>query len=174
MQKDHNPHPPDEQTAEQASLDFFGQVNAPLEDQETRGELVFCVAFDGSGANGGESEKGEGRPVGCAALRRFSTRGRALPAELDSTLRYAELKRMFVLPAYRGRGISKLLLQQIEQYAVKDLNVDVIVLETGNRQRASLRLYEGMGYQRRSMFGEYVGADPESGGDSTCLEKRLK
>ncbi len=174
MQHDHNPHPPDEQTADQASLDFFGQVNGSMEDQEGKGELVFFVAFDGSEESAEDSKPGNGRAIGCAALRLFSTPRRSLPAQLDPSLRYAELKRMFVLPAYRGRGISKLLLRQAEEYAVRQLNIDIIVLETGLRQKVSLRLYEGMGYQQRSMYGEWVGADPASGGDSTCMEKVLK
>ena len=174
MKHDNNPHPPPEQTAEEASLDFFGQVNDPMEDQEKTGELVFFVAFDSSTASGQDSEMEKGRAVGCAALRLLSTPGKQVPAELDPHLKYAELKRMFVLPSHQGRGISKLLLTQVEEYAVRNLEVDVIVMETGLRQKASLRLYEGMGYKRRSVFGEYVGADPESGGDSTCLEKRLR
>lgn len=174
MQHDHNPHPPNEQPSEEASLVFFGQVNAPMESQETKGELVFFVAFDKSSANASNPETEQEKAVGCAALRLFSSQERQLPAELDQDLRYAELKRMFVLPSHQGRGISKLLLKQVEEYAIKDLEMNVIVMETGLRQKASLRLYEGMGYKRRSMFGEYVGADPESGGDSTCLEKRLR
>lgn len=174
MKHDNNPRPPPEQATEEASLHFFGQVNDPMEDQETKGELVFFIAFDSSATSGEEFEMGKEKAIGCAALRLFSTPGKPLPAELDPDLNYAELKRMFVLPSHQGRGISKLLLRRLEEYAVENLQVDVIVMETGLRQKASLRLYEGMGYQRRSMFGQYVGADPESGGDSACLEKRFK
>ena len=173
MKHDNNLHLAHGKTAEQASLDFFGQVNAPMEDEETRGQLVFFIAFDTTGMRATNSPNQKGTPVACAGLRLLSTPDRQVPAELEPSRRYAELKRMFVLPEYQRRGISTLLLQHVEEHALKTLEVDFIVLETGLRQKASLRLYEGMGYKRRSMFGEYVGADPESGGDSTCLEKKL-
>ena len=182
MKGNNNPRPPPEpQTTEEGvPLDSSAQVDAAPteEDQQTKkGELVFFVAFDKSSAAASSSPLATGmkeKAIGCAALRLLSTTSKPLPAELDLAFKYAELKRMFVLPSHRGRGISKLLVRRLEACAVETLQVDVVVMETGLRQKASLRLYEGMGYRKRSMFGQYVGADPESGGDSTCMEKRLK
>ena len=179
MKGDNNPRPPPElQTGkEEVPSDSSAQVDAQMEEEQAtkKGELVFFVAFDSSSAAAATSSSPlamgmKEKAIGCAALRLLTP----LPAELDPALKYAELKRMFVLPSHRGRGISKLLVRRLEEYAVETLQVDVVVMETGLRQKASLRLYEGMGYRRRSMFGQYVGADPESGGDSTCMEKRLK
>ena len=171
MHHENNPHPPDEEIAGQAARKSAeGGEEVDLEDQEMKDGLVFWVAFDTAAT---DAENSNGKPIACAALRPFSPQN-LLPLELAPALRYAELKRMFVLPPYQGRGISKLLLARVEQYALHNLELDALVIETGLRQKASLRLYEGAGYQRRSMFGQYVGADPESGGDSTCLEKGLK
>ena len=171
MHHENNPHPPDEEIAEHAAREASeGGGEVKLEDQEMKDGLVFWVAFDTVTT---DAENSKGKPIACAALRLFSPQN-PLPSELDPALRYAELKRMFVLPSYQGRGISKLLLAEVEQYALRTLKLAAIVIETGLRQKASLRLYEGAGYQTRSMFGQYVGAAPESGGDSTCLEKRLK
>jgi GNAT superfamily N-acetyltransferase len=79
----------------------------------------------------------------------------------------AELKRMYVRPATRGRGISKAVLKALEDHATT-LNATSLVLETGDRQDAALGLYERSGYSRIRCFGAY--ADSPS---SICLEKPL-
>ena len=81
---------------------------------------------------------------------------------------------MYVHPVARGLGVSKLLLAELERCAKEELKLDVIVIETGWRQKPAVRLYGGARYAERSMFGEYVGADVENGGDSFCLEKMLR
>ena len=81
---------------------------------------------------------------------------------------------MYVHPSARSLGISKLILEELERHVKDVLELDAVVLEVGLRQEPAVRLYEGAGYVGRSMFGEYMGADVASGGDSVCLEKRLK
>src|SRR5690349_5033710 len=74
------------------------------------------------------------RAVGCGAVRR-----------LDETT--AELKRMYVDPSVRGRGIGRALIDALEREA-QHLGVTRIVLETGTRLASAIRLYERAGYAR--------------------------
>jgi putative acetyltransferase len=93
-------------------------------------------------------------PVGCGAIRR-----------LDAAT--AELKRMYVEPARRGRGVGRAVLRALEAEA-RRLGVTRLVLETGARQTEALGLYEAHGFVRTSAFGEYVGLPL-----SVCMEKRI-
>ncbi len=97
----------------------------------------------------------EGEPVGCAALRL-----------LDSST--AEIKRMYVRPAARGRGLGRRLLALLEQEA-RALGATRAVLETGERQGAAIGLYRALGYQPIPCFGAYAASR-----SSLCLEKRLE
>ncbi len=99
--------------------------------------------------------RAEQLPVGCAALRRVD------PAT-------AEIKRMYVLPKYRGKRIGWALLERLEHIA-HELAVERLVLETGDRQPESLALYGKYGFTRIPVFGEYVNSPL-----SVCMEKRLK
>lgn len=79
-----------------------------------------------------------------------------------------ELKRMFVSPRHRGRGIGALLLRFLEDAAVAR-GCRSIALETGIHQSAALGLYERAGYARRGPFGDYV-EDPLS----VFMEKQMR
>ena len=92
--------------------------------------------------------------VGCGALR-----------VLDANT--GELKRMYVRPAYRGRGISRLLIQHLENTA-RTLGIKCMRLETGPEQVEALALYESSEYQYIPPYGEYVGSPV-----SVCMEKFL-
>ena len=94
-------------------------------------------------------------PVGCGAVRR-----------LDETT--AELKRMYVDPAVRGQGIGRALVEALEREA-RLLGITRIVLETGTRLSPAIKLYQGMGYARIPLFGEYL-SSPET---SLCFGKSL-
>ena len=98
-----------------------------------------------------------GTPVGCGALR-------ALGAGA------AELKRMFVVPAARGRGIAKAVLAGLEAAAVRR-GWTTLRLETGPRQPEAIRLYTAAGYRAIGPFGAYLGA-PEAA-DSLFYERIL-
>jgi putative acetyltransferase len=79
----------------------------------------------------------------------------------------AEIKRMFVRPAYRGRGIARQLVVALEEEALA-AGRPILRLETGTYLPAVLALYRGAGYRRIPAYGEYAG-NPFS----VCFEKRL-
>jgi GNAT superfamily N-acetyltransferase len=95
--------------------------------------------------------------VGCGAWRPLAPTEPAV----------AEIKRMFVEPAVRGRGVSRAILKQLETLARAD-GYSVVRLETGLRQPPALRLYETSGYRRIEPYGRYRD-DPLS----VCFEKTL-
>jgi putative acetyltransferase len=79
----------------------------------------------------------------------------------------AEMKRVFVAPAARGKGIARLLIETLEREAAK-LGVTLMQLETGIRQPEAIALYRKFGYAERDPFGSYQ-PDPLS----LFMEKRL-
>lgn len=81
---------------------------------------------------------------------------------------YAEIKRVFVDPDYRGKGLSKQMMSRLEACAL-GRGVRILRLETGIHQPEALALYEGIGYQYRLPFGDYQ-IDPLS----VFMEKTLK
>jgi putative acetyltransferase len=97
----------------------------------------------------------DGRPAGCGALR---------PMEPG----IAEVKRMYVDPDVRGRGISRQILVALECRA-REMGYAIVRLETGTRQPAAIRLYESAGYLLIPNYGIYVG-----NALSACYEKRLE
>lgn len=66
-----------------------------------------------------------------------------------------EVKRMYVVPAYRGRGIARALLGALEELA-RSLGHDTLRLTTGIRQPEAIALYESSGYLRTEPYGKYV------------------
>ena len=99
----------------------------------------------------------DGLALGCGALRSLG----------DDV---AELKRMYVVPGARGRGVSKLVLAELEAAAVAH-GWTTLRLETGPRQPEAVGLYERAGYRPIAAFGAYVGAaDAE---DSLFYERVL-
>ncbi len=80
---------------------------------------------------------------------------------------YGELKRMFVPPAQRGRGIAKAIITFLEGHAVQR-NCPLLRLETGIHQPEALGLYARSGYARRGPYGDYPD-DPLS----VFMEKKL-
>ena len=77
----------------------------------------------------------------------------------------AEMKRMFVLPQARGRGIAADLIGALEDFATTH-EIRMVQLETGPLQYAAIRLYERSGYRLIPNFGKYVGDS-----NSVCYEK---
>lgn len=79
----------------------------------------------------------------------------------------AEIKRLFVRPPFRKRGIARHLLVDLETLATT-LGFRVVRLETGKLQPEAIALYQSSGYRPIEAFGEYAN-DPQS----LCFEKCL-
>lgn len=56
-----------------------------------------------------------------------------------------EIKRMYVEPDVRGRGVARRLLAELEDLA-RDLGHAILRLDTGDRQPHALALYQSAGY----------------------------
>jgi putative acetyltransferase len=97
----------------------------------------------------------DGKPVACGAIRC-----------IDAGV--AEVKRMYVIPAARGRGFSRSILMALEDSARK-LGIRRLVLETGPRQREALALYRRSGFVAIAPFGEYAHSEL-----SLCMAKDLQ
>jgi putative acetyltransferase len=80
---------------------------------------------------------------------------------------YAEIKRMFVRPEFRGFKLGHRILEELESLA-RASGLHLARLETGVFQPEALGLYEKAGYQRRGSFGNYP-EDPLS----VFMEKQL-
>jgi GNAT superfamily N-acetyltransferase len=66
----------------------------------------------------------------------------------------AEVKRMYVVPTARRRGLARLMLAELERTA-RAAGRRRIVLETGSRQPEAIALYESDGYTPVPKFGVY-------------------
>ena len=96
----------------------------------------------------------DGEAVACGATRLYDTHP-------------SEIKRMYVIPEYRGRGIAGRLLNELERHA-QALGARELVLETGDRQPEAIALYSRAGFTRIPLFGEYLDSPL-----SVCMGKRL-
>jgi GNAT superfamily N-acetyltransferase len=100
------------------------------------------VAFDGDTA------------VGCGAFRPYETNT-------------VEVKRMFVQPEQRGKGIAGMVLAELEKWAA-ELNITTCVLETGKKQPEAIGLYQKSGYSIIPSYGQYINVE-----NSVCMKKVL-
>jgi GNAT superfamily N-acetyltransferase len=66
----------------------------------------------------------------------------------------AEVKRMYVVPAARRRGLARLMLAELERTA-RAAGRRRILLETGSAQPEAIALYESEGYTAVPKFGIY-------------------
>jgi putative acetyltransferase len=83
------------------------------------------------------------------------------------TANTVEIKRMYVKKAFRGEGLSKLVLQELEAWAL-DNGYRYAVLETSIHFMAARRLYETNGYQIISNYPPYKDLT-----ESVCMKKEL-
>ena len=103
---------------------------------------TFLVAFE------------EGEPIACGGVGRW-----------DETT--GELRRMYVLPAHRGRGLGRAILERLED-AGRELGYTRMHLETGNEAPEALGLYTSSGYEPIPCWGPFA-TDPKS----RCFAKVL-
>jgi putative acetyltransferase len=124
-----------------AALDSYQATLYPPEsnhflgvDELRRENVRFLVARDGP------------RAVACGALRIHAS--------------YGEIKRMYVDPTLRGRGIGARMLVRLEA-AARGEGLTLLRLETGIAQPEALALYRSHGFRECAAFGDYV-PDPLS------------
>jgi putative acetyltransferase len=98
--------------------------------------------------------KGE-QAIGCGCFR---------PTEENGTV---EIKRMFVQPEWRGKGIAAGVLKELENWA-KEEHFNRAILETGNQQPEAIGLYHKACYSPTEKYGPYKDM-PES----VCMAKPL-
>ena len=75
----------------------------------------------------------DGRAVGCGGLKRIDER-------------MAEIKRIYVTPEARGTGVARALLTRLER-AAEETGYEVVRLDTGPKQQASVKLFSSSGYE---------------------------
>ena len=102
--------------------------------------------------------RAEGQPAGCGGIALFDG--------------FAEVKRMFVVPEMRKRGIARAVLRRLEAEA-RGAGFGVMRLETGIHQPAAVRLYGQAGFRRCAAFGEYRALSPDAVATSLFFEKML-
>ena len=64
-----------------------------------------------------------------------------------------EIKRMYVVPEWRGRGVARLLLSALEE-AARDLGLSRVRLDTGPGQPEARHLYETAGYREIGNYND--------------------
>jgi GNAT superfamily N-acetyltransferase len=94
------------------------------------------------------------KAIGCGAFKEFD----------ESKV---EIKRMFVLPEYRGHGIAMKILKELELWAA-ELNYQQYILETGKKQPEAIRLYQKAGYSVIPNYGQYINVE-----NSVCMMKTV-
>lgn len=130
-----SPLSPDGRALIAASQGALLEVFAPDEifsfsPEELAGpEVAFLVARDGNG------------PLGCVAMVDCGD--------------YAEVKRLFVPPEGRGRGLARHLMAELETRA-RAAGKRWVRLETGDALVAAVALYQSLGYRVRGPFGGYA------------------
>lgn len=92
---------------------------------------------------------GRRRPAASGAWRRHDD------VEVFGTRRTAEVKRRYVVPTARARGLARAVLAHLERTAA-DAGAEAMILETGTAQPEAMALYESSGYQPIPSFGHYA------------------
>lgn len=94
------------------------------------------------------------KPIGCGAIKPFDNKT-------------VEVKRMYVLPETRGKGIATRILKALEHWA-REMSYIRCILETGKRQPEAIALYLKNEYTIIANYGQYAGID-----NSVCFEKPI-
>jgi putative acetyltransferase len=119
-----------------------GSGAMPSPDYFEPPEGMFLVAFE------------DGEAIACGGVGRYD----------DET---GELRRMYVLPGHRGRGLGRMILERLEEEA-RRLGYTAMRLETGNEAPEAIALYTSSGYEPIPCWGPFA-TDPKS----LCYEKEL-
>jgi ketosteroid isomerase-like protein/GNAT superfamily N-acetyltransferase len=161
---------PDLQSAVTAAATGIAIASEPFDDPDGAAlreavEVELCQRYGGhaeppAGAKAEETaaflvaRDADGTAVGCGALRPLK----------DGAV---ELKRMYVRPEDRGRGLGWIILIALETEAQRQ-GFGIVRLETGDFQPEAMSLYRAAGYREIPCYGDYV-----EGLHSRCFERRL-
>ncbi|MDO4269983.1 MAG: GNAT family N-acetyltransferase [Eubacteriales bacterium] len=96
----------------------------------------------------------DGKPAGCGCWRAFD------PVT-------AEIKRMYVRPAYRRQGAAGKVVQMLEDHAAAS-GCHRAVLETGADMPEAISFYERQGYRLVPNYGDFIGDEI-----CVCMEKTV-
>ncbi|MBI5054524.1 MAG: GNAT family N-acetyltransferase [Chloroflexi bacterium] len=97
----------------------------------------------------------DNKPVGCGAIKEYAPH-------------VMEIKRMYMSPESRGRGIASKVLVELESWATEML-YEKCILETGKKQPEAIGLYKKNGYKIIPNYGQYAEVE-----NSLCFEKDIK
>ena len=95
-----------------------------------------------------------GKAIGCGAIKKYNSHT-------------MEVKRMFTMPEFRGRGAATQILNELEKWSI-EMSFTKCVLETGTEQLEAISLYQKRGYKPIENYGQYEGVET-----SVCFEKIL-
>ena len=96
----------------------------------------------------------DGQPVGCGSWKKID----------DTT---AEIKRIYVLPEHRRKGVASMVVKAMETDAEKQC-FKHFILETARTTMDSANLYLSLGYKEIDYYGSPAGAE-----NCRCFEKNL-
>jgi len=96
-----------------------------------------------------------GQPAGCGGVAFFDG--------------FAEVKRMYVRPEARGRGVADAILARLVT-EVSAAGLPLLRLETGTQQQAAIRFYQRAGFRICGAFEPYSSMPPQSVATSVFLE----
>ena len=134
---------------------IFDALDADLKTRYPGSWIVATDPDQYAGAGGSVVLAAAGADViGCGAFRPFDRET-------------VEIKRLFVKPAWRGRGVARRILDALEREA-RSRGYRAAVLETGTRQPEAIALYITCGYEPIERYGTYA-----QYARSVCFRKRL-
>ncbi|MCA0146513.1 GNAT family N-acetyltransferase [Blastococcus sp. LR1] len=84
----------------------------------------------------------DGEPAGCGAWRAYPRGG-------------VEIKRVYVVPGFRRRGVAQVVMAELEATAARAGHRSV-VLNTGDKQPEAVELYRALGYTSVPGYGVYA------------------
>ncbi len=97
----------------------------------------------------------EKKPIACGCFKPYDAKT-------------VEIKRMYVDKTYRGKGISKIILHQLENWAVEN-GFQYAILETSIYFNVAQNLYKQAGYFVIPNYDQYKGLK-----ESVCMRKKLQ
>lgn len=93
-------------------------------------------------------------PIGCASFKKYDNE-------------CAEVKRVFIKKEYRGQGISRRLMELLEELG-RSKGYKYFLLESGEPLVSAMALYRKIGYELIPNYGLYKDIP-----DSICMKKEI-